>query len=135
MSEKKTWLGKFLVELIGLFKANWINFAIRTADKVPNEIKEKLNIVIRIVEAFKKFVDSPTADLITALIPGDIDDKVKEWLRERLKDYKLEEYKLEDAHLHLLAAQLTKDITDLSFGQSAFTIEAAYQKYKSEQTV
>lgn len=129
----KTIVGKILAAILSVFKANWKSFAIKTADKVPNEVKEKLNIVIRVVNLFKQFVDSPTADIITAIIPGDVDDKIKEWLRERLKDYKLEEYQADsEGHLHLLASYLTQDMIEIPFGQAAFTIEAAYQKFKED---
>lgn len=129
----KTIVGKILAAILSVFKANWKTFAVKVADKVPDELKEKLNIVIRIVELFKNFVDSPAADVITAIIPGDVDDKIKVFLRDKLKDYKLSEYQKDNAgHLHLLASYLTQELTELSFGQSAFTIEAAYQKYKQE---
>ena len=32
----------------------------------------------------KKFADSPASDVLTAIIPGDIDDKIKEVLRAKL---------------------------------------------------
>jgi hypothetical protein len=43
-----------------------------------------LPIGIDVVNRFKKWIDSPGADLLTALIPGTLDDAVKIWLRQWL---------------------------------------------------
>jgi hypothetical protein len=37
-----------------------------------------------VTENIKNFTDSPVADVLTVLIPGDIDDKIKDWLRAKL---------------------------------------------------
>lgn len=36
---------------------------------------------VKVTQAFKTFVDSPVADLLTALIPGELDDELKYKLR------------------------------------------------------
>jgi len=51
--------------------------------KLEQEEKKLLPIVITVVQNIKNFTDSPVADVITALIPGDVDDRI----RERLEDY------------------------------------------------
>jgi len=43
----------------------------------------------------KVFVDSPAADILTALIPGDVDDKIKDLLRAKIPVI-LSELKLAD---------------------------------------
>lgn len=62
----------------------------------PAEMKTAIHIGVVITENIKNFVDSPTADLLTALIPGNIDDQVKDWLRNKLPVI-LTELKLADS--------------------------------------
>lgn len=51
---------------------------------IPAELKTAIHIGVTVAENIKKFVNSPTADIITALIPGDIDDSIKNILRSKL---------------------------------------------------
>lgn len=51
---------------------------------LPAELKLAAQVGVTITQTVKSFVDSPAADVITALIPGDIDDKIKTWLRVAL---------------------------------------------------
>lgn len=53
-------------------------------DKVENEVKKDVVIAISVVQQIKTVVDSPVADVVTALIPGDVDDLIKEQLRQWL---------------------------------------------------
>ncbi len=46
--------------------------------------KEAIHIGVIITENLKKFVESGTADVLTSIIPGDLDDKIKERLRKEL---------------------------------------------------
>jgi len=50
-------------------------------DGIPAELKTAIHIGVEVTEKIKTFVDSPAADILTAIIPGDIDDEVKNWLR------------------------------------------------------
>jgi hypothetical protein len=60
-----------------------------------------------VAENIKTFVDSPATDIITALIPGTIDDKIKDLLRSKLPSI-LSELKLaESCHSSANATQLT----------------------------
>lgn len=52
--------------------------------RMKPEIKKAVAIGVLVVDNIRKFVDSPIADVITTLIPGDVDDKVKILLREHL---------------------------------------------------
>ena len=52
--------------------------------KFPAELKTAVHIGISVVENIKAFIDSPVADILTAIIPGDLDDKMKENLRRAL---------------------------------------------------
>jgi hypothetical protein len=53
-------------------------------DKVEKEVKKDVVVAISVVQRVKAIVDSPVADVVTALIPGSADDKVKELLRSWL---------------------------------------------------
>jgi len=130
----KTLVGKILQAVFDLFKSNWQSFAKKLFNKIPDDVVEKITIGIRIVQLFKKFIESPTADLVTAIIPGDLDDKIKEHLRKYLSTWEtLKDYDLTfDAHKHTLASQINSELTGLSFGQSALTTEVVYQKLKSD---
>src|SRR5205085_1190903 len=55
-------------------------------NKAEDSIKQLTPIAIEVVQKVKLFLDSPVADVITALIPGNIDDVIKEKLREKLPD-------------------------------------------------
>ena len=53
-------------------------------DGVPAELKTAIHIGVLVTENVKNFVDSPAADVLTAIIPGDIDDEIKNWLKAKL---------------------------------------------------
>ncbi len=62
----------------------------------PAELKAAVHIGVVLTENIKNFVDSPAADILTAIIPGDIDDQIKKWLRAKLPAI-LTELKLADS--------------------------------------
>jgi hypothetical protein len=80
----KSFLSKIWNEIKALF------------DGIPAELKTAIHIGVEVAENVKTFVDSPAADILTAIIPGDIDDKVKSWLRAKLPPI-LTELKLADS--------------------------------------
>jgi len=65
-------------------------------DGFPVELKTAVHIGVIVTENIKNFVDSPVADILTAIIPGDIDDDIKTWLRAKLPEV-LTELKLADS--------------------------------------
>jgi hypothetical protein len=65
-------------------------------DGIPSELKTAIHIGVTVTENVKKFGDSPAADILTALIPGNADDEVKDWLRAKLPAI-LTELKLADS--------------------------------------
>jgi hypothetical protein len=65
-------------------------------DGIPAELKTAIHIGVLVTENIKTFVDSPAADILTAIIPSDIDDEVKNWLRAKLPAI-LTELKLADS--------------------------------------
>ena len=63
---------------------------------IPAEIKTAIHIGVLVTENVKNFIDSPAADVLTALIPGDADDEIKDLLRAKLPGI-LTELKLADS--------------------------------------
>ncbi|MDB5287003.1 MAG: hypothetical protein JWR05_1952 [Mucilaginibacter sp.] len=47
----------------------------------PVSLKTAVHIGVTVTENIKQFVDSPLADVLTAIIPGEVDDKLKQVLR------------------------------------------------------
>ena len=80
----RTFLSRLLSKIESLF------------DGVPAELKTAIHIGVLITENIKMFVDSPAADILTAIIPGDIDDEIKTLLRAKLPVI-LTELKLADS--------------------------------------
>lgn len=138
MSENKTWLGKVLATLLSVFITNWEVFAEKLWGKVPDPLQEKVNIVIRIVENVKRFVESPGADFITSIIPGNLDDDLKEWLRKMLpvildKVQVVVGNKLTAGQKIDLAANLTAGITGMEYDQAVITNVGGYKAFKLNQ--
>jgi hypothetical protein len=80
----KTFINKIWGDIKSLFEA------------IPQEMKTAIHIGVLVTENIKNFVDSPAADILTAIIPGDIDDEIKNWLRAKLPTI-LTELKLADS--------------------------------------
>lgn len=80
----KSFLAKIWAEVKSLFEG------------IPAELKTAIQIGVTITEAIKNFVDSPAADILTAIIPGDLDDELKTLLRAKLPEI-LTELKLADS--------------------------------------
>jgi hypothetical protein len=80
----KTFLSKLWAGIKNLF------------DAFPSELKTAVHIGVIVTEAIKTFVDSPEADVLTAIIPGSIDDDIKNLLRAKLPVI-LTELKLADS--------------------------------------
>ncbi len=51
---------------------------------LPPALKTAIHIGVTVTENIKNFVDSPLADVLTTVIPGDIDDKVMQILSTEL---------------------------------------------------
>jgi len=63
---------------------------------IPAELQAAIHIGVIVTENIKNFVDSPAADILTTLIPGDADDEIKDLLRAKLPAI-LTELKLADS--------------------------------------
>jgi hypothetical protein len=62
----------------------------------PDDLKTAIHIAVQVTENIKNFVDSPAADILTAIIPGEVDDEIKNLLRGKLPAI-LAELKLADS--------------------------------------
>ena len=80
----ETFLSKIWSEVKSLFNG------------MPAELKTAVHIGVVVTENIKNFVDSPAADVLTAIIPSDVDDEVKNLLRAKLPEI-LTELKLADS--------------------------------------
>lgn len=69
---------------VGTFLKKLWNGVKKLFQGLKPELKKAIEIGATIVDNMKKFAESPAADLLTAIIPGDLDDKVKAKLRELL---------------------------------------------------
>lgn len=67
---------------------------------LPAELKIAVDVGVKVTEGLKTFVDSPEADILTAIIPGTLDDDLKALLRKYIPEV-LTELKLVDATLGL----------------------------------
>lgn len=88
----KSFLSKIWIDIQSLFNS------------FPADLKTAVHIGVVVTEAIKNFIDSPTADVFTAIIPGSIDDEIKDWLRCKLPEI-LTELKLADNCSPLLTPQ------------------------------
>ena len=68
----QSFLSKIWAEIKALFEG------------IPSELKTAIHIGVEVTQNIKNFVDSPAADVLTTIIPGDIDDEIKNWLRAKL---------------------------------------------------
>lgn len=68
---------KKIKELLGKATA-WIT---RLWKSIKPDAEKALIIGMKITDAIKDAVNNPAADILTAVIPGDLDDKIKEKLR------------------------------------------------------
>lgn len=133
MSEEKTIFGKIIAAILSVFASNWESFVAKLWNKVPGELQDKVGLGVHVVELLKKAIDSGAADFVTALIPGDLDDKAKEWLRvflpKLLDKYKVltTEFQPDNEFYHKFATAVNVEATGLSYGQAALTTEVAYQ--------
>ncbi len=55
-------------------------------NKLPAELQFAAHVAVTLTQNIKTFTNSPVAGIITALIPGDIDDKIRDWLNRQLPD-------------------------------------------------
>lgn len=132
-------------------------------DGMPHKLRAAIHIGVLVTENIKTFTDSPAADILTALIPGSVDDGIKMLLRAQLPAI-LTELKLADqcagltdpaeitacaikvlqsmdsniqsAFLHnlsILVAQVAAD-GKLTWGDGVYLLEWYYQhEYKAEE--
>jgi len=79
-----TWLRKIWKAIQTLF------------NRIPAELKTAIHTGVIVTENIKIFVESPAADVLTVLIPGETDDRIKAALRVALPNI-LTQLKLADS--------------------------------------
>ncbi|GGG97231.1 hypothetical protein [Pedobacter zeae] len=132
-TEKKTWLGRVFASIAALFMNNYESWLKKLWKNIAEELKPDLINIVQIIERVKSFVDGPGIDLITAAIPGEVDDKAVAWLRSILHNL-LAELDLTDkptseltkVDKQSLATRFTEEVTGLPFDQASTTIKTAY---------
>jgi spermidine/putrescine-binding protein len=55
---------------------NLINFVKKIIGTAFDALKEQSHLAVKITDALKSAVESPIADIVVNLIPGDVDDKI-----------------------------------------------------------
>jgi hypothetical protein len=101
-----TWLKKIWKSIQAIF------------NRIPAELKAAIHTGVVVTENIKTFVDSPVTDVITLLIPGQTDDRIKLALRTALPGI-LTQLKLVDNcanatspdHLTLCAIKTIQNLT------------------------
>ncbi len=53
-------------------------------EKLPRPMKAAIRIGVVVTEQIKNFTESGIADIITAIIPGEVDDRIKDLLRKEI---------------------------------------------------
>jgi hypothetical protein len=68
-----------MIKLIERIKATWLRL-FGVDRKLENDVRK----VIKVVAAIKKGINHPGVDVLTAFIPGDVDDKIVQAVRKAL---------------------------------------------------
>lgn len=55
-------------------------------EKLPGELQLATQIAVTITQSIKTQTDLPVVGIVTALIPSNVDDKIKAWLNQKLPD-------------------------------------------------
>lgn len=63
-----------------LLKKIWLTIQ-SLFDNFPASVKDAVHVGVTLTQNLKNYVDSPMADILTAIIPGNLDDKIKLALR------------------------------------------------------
>jgi len=99
--------------------------------------KHLLDIALVVVNNLKDFVDSPAADVVTAIIPGTLDDQIKDFLRAKLPVV-LTDLKLVDAAAGLSEADILKTgaavIQSMPDKAKSVTLQGIWQLLSDEIT-
>jgi len=139
------------------FISKFFSFIKGLISKVSPEVKSVVEIGIKLVENIKKYSDSGVVDVLTAIIPGDVDDKIVATIRlylpkllaslqgleEALDDESMKEYieqinsLEEDAKAiltHGIASAVNRAISDDlgSMGQAFITTEVVFKSESKE---
>lgn len=99
--------------------------------------KHLLDLALIIVNGIKHFVDSPLIDVLTALIPGDVDDHIKDLIRAKLPVI-LVDLKLASDETGKTAEDIIKDgigaIQSMPIKAKSVTLQSVWQLLSDEIT-
>ena len=134
---------KFLTKLWERIKALYLS--------LKPETKRAIAISIEVTTRLNNFVNSTEADILTALIPGNADDRIKENLRiilpEVLKELRLADSSMQSSDtiirhaiskidqlsgdaksgfLHLIAVMIARKLNNISWSDAVATVEYKY---------
>jgi len=139
---------------MGTIVGNFLRFIVKLFGSLTAKTKELTPEIIQIVTNIKNFVDSPGCYFLTAVIPGTLDNKIQDLLKqylpklldilnkdesiaviedpnERIKaivnEIQLSESDVKDILLHGIAGKLIQITTGTAWGKSVLIAEAAYQ--------
>ena len=130
----------FLKGVLTLFISNFPKFTEKLFGKIPVDLKNQLDPIIKLVNNLKFYIDHPLASVITSIIPGTSDDKLREWLHDKLPEVLTRLNLLKDGVITLsndpksrgdqlgdIAAGLARELTGMPSGQARITVEVIYQ--------
>ena len=134
---------KFITKLWERIKALYLS--------LKPETKRAIHIAIEVTTRLNNFVNSTEADILTAIIPGNADDRVKEKLRiilpKLLQELGLANELLSDSNgvmfdgikaisklkddaksgfLHIIAVMIARKLNDIKWSDAVATIEYKY---------
>lgn len=133
-------IANLLKGVLGLFISNFPEFILRLVKKIPAKLEKEVQFIIDIVNVIKDLANSELADVLTAAIPGDKDDKLKEWLQmwlpRILNELKLvqagkivfsDDEDIRGAQLRAITSVLTEKYTGMPPDQAAITSTVVYR--------
>ena len=127
----KTIMGKIINFFLIVFKGKFAVLIDGFYNAIPNKLKPEIEGIIHFVDKLNDYIQSPTVDVITAIIPGNVDDELVKAFRIILPIIS-DKYKtaLTGPQKHEVAANIISGYTGYKFGESAILAEVVFQKIK-----
>lgn len=106
-------------------------------EKILPSSKKLLDLALIIVNGIKTFADSSVTDIITVLIPGDVDDHIKELIRKKLPAIMID-LKLASSEANKVPEEIVKDgiasVQSMSVNVKSVTLQSIWQLLSNEIT-
>lgn len=141
-------ISEFLRDVLDLFIKKFPDFISGLFKKIPKKLADQILVFVKVAENIENYVPDGAIDFLTAVIPGDTDDKFAAWLRKVLpgvlktlevitvhNDTSVrvnlpDDSDAKNSKLGDIASLLTKKFTGASLGQSRVTTESVFQDYQ-----